>query len=164
MANFEWRGISITPSGAAITKDAPDTYKAQMWYRGAITHTPASTSRGAGASLDITRMTINLNNNVDWKPTISTGNDPVRGAKYVIEGGQQVTAGLSLMLPENIDLSGTNLTEITSIVFLFTNGSETVRITCSTLHRQNQDRPLTARELAEHGAQYTAKDIAIAAA
>lgn len=163
LGGFDWRGISISPSGSGIDlSEAPSSNDVMMWFDGSISG--FANSRGAGASPDITRMTINVNNNIDWRPVIRNNNTPERGAAYIVEGRQQVTCNLAMLLPENIDMSTEDLAQIATATFTFNNEEgQQILITLSTLARQTQERPLTPAELIEHGATYVVSDITIAA-
>lgn len=148
-ANMNWKGLySEDGAGGVMT---PSTDRCLMWFEGALA--------GIGG-VELTGFSLNINHNTDWVPIIDSSLVPKRGAKYIREGNQVLTANLRFLQSEGTNLMADTLAYIASVTITFV-GANTVTLTMTDLKRGVHERPLVPGELVEFSHNYAVRDFNI---
>ena len=153
-ASMSWKGLysTVAAGGVEIPPSSDPTF---MWYEGAFAASDL-------AGMELIRANININHNTDWVPVIDNTLTPKRMAKYLVERAQVITATLTFLQQEAIDLTASVLDYIASVTLTLTSSAHTATITLDNLKRGTHERPLVPYELVEHTAAYTVQKWSIA--
>lgn len=148
---LSWKGLSSTTRPGNVAH-SPSAANVLEWYQGDI----------AGiAGIELLGFTISISHNVDWLPTITSGQTPQRSAKYLPEKQQVVVANLRLLARENVDLMVTNLPSISSVTIVYGSVGNRITMTLDNLKRGVHERPYTPVDIVEYGVAYSVEDFDI---
>ena len=151
-ASLDWKGLTSEASSYAI--HSPANTVPLLWYEFAATGIPGS--------IEVYSFDLSIGNGVDWEAPIETPTvSSKRFAKYLSEGGQDVTLNLKLYNADSTDINADVLSAIATMTLVFTKGATVVTITLTNCLLENKDIPFTAANLINHGADYKVEDVAI---